>query len=95
VYKKTAQEKFPTLKKFPDDAPASDVHSTREVKMDTDYKSVDNPDISVPPEQRKGLQIWGKLCPNIYGIDGDPEVQDREGPQAHWLCACVCNAQVA
>ncbi|KAG0556988.1 hypothetical protein KC19_11G093300 [Ceratodon purpureus] len=60
VYKKTAQEKFPTLKKYSDQAPASDPHATREVKIDTEYKSSENPDLSIPPEQRAKAFKYGK-----------------------------------
>lgn len=60
VYKKTSQEKLPTLKKYSNEAPASDSHATREVKIDTEYKSSDNPDVSVPPEQRTKAYKYGK-----------------------------------
>ena len=60
MYKKTAQEKFPTLRKYSDQAPASDPHATREVKIDTEYKSSENPDVSIPPEQRTKAFKYGK-----------------------------------
>jgi ATP-dependent DNA helicase 2 subunit 2 len=68
VYKKTAQEKFPTLKKYSDQAPAADPHATREVKIDTEYKSLENPDVSIPPEQRTKAFKYGK---NYIPISSD------------------------
>lgn len=68
VYKKTAQEKFPTLKKYSDQAPASDPLATREVKIDTEYKNSENPDISIPPEQRTKAFKYGK---NYIPISND------------------------
>lgn len=70
MYKKTAQEKFPSLKKFSDKAPPTDPHATREVKMDTEYKSLDNPDLSIPPEQRTKAYRYGK---NFIPISGAME----------------------
>lgn len=48
------------MKKYSNEAPASDSHATREVKIDTEYKSSDNPDVSVPPEQRTKAYKYGK-----------------------------------
>lgn len=70
MYKKTAQEKFPTLKKYSGQAPASDPHATREVKIDTEYKSSENPDVSIPPEQRAKAYKYGK---NYIPISGAME----------------------
>lgn len=70
MYKKTAQEKFPTLNKYSDLAPASDPHATREVKIDIEYKSSENPDVSIPPEQRAKAYKYGK---NYIPIGGDIE----------------------
>ncbi|KAJ7541908.1 hypothetical protein O6H91_10G081700 [Diphasiastrum complanatum] len=64
VYKKTSQEKFPTLKKYSDKAPRSDQHATREVKLDIEYKSNVNLDVVIPPEQRaKGYRYGQQLVP--------------------------------
>ncbi|KAL9329130.1 hypothetical protein ACSQ67_004133 [Phaseolus vulgaris] len=49
VYKKTAEEKFPTLKKYTDKAPPNDKFATREVKIDYEYKSSEDPDKVVVP----------------------------------------------
>lgn len=71
VYKKTAQEKFPTLKKYSDQAPPSDPHATREVKIDIEYKSAENPDVSVPPDQRTKAYKYGKNYIPIGGAIED------------------------
>lgn len=62
VYKKTQEEKFPTLKKYSDKAPATDKFATHEVKVDYEYKSLDNK--VVPPEQRiKGYRYGPQVIP--------------------------------
>lgn len=71
MYKKTAQEKFPTLKKYSDQAPTSDPYATREVKVDTEYKSTENPDVSIPPEQRTKAYKYGKNYVPIGGAIED------------------------
>ncbi|KAM0945487.1 putative DNA helicase [Dioscorea sansibarensis] len=64
VYKKTSEEKFPTLKKYSDKAPSSDKFATHEVKVDFEYKSVEDPDKVVPPEQRiKGYCYGPQVIP--------------------------------
>ncbi|KAJ0964159.1 hypothetical protein J5N97_029281 [Dioscorea zingiberensis] len=64
VYKKTSEEKFPTLKKYSDKAPPSDKFATHEVKVDYEYKSVEDPDKVVPPEQRiKGYRYGPQVVP--------------------------------
>ncbi|KAH7577791.1 hypothetical protein JRO89_XS01G0299900 [Xanthoceras sorbifolium] len=64
VYKKTAEEKFPTLKKYSDEAPPTDKFATREVKVDYEYKSVEDPSKVVPPEQRiKGYRYGPHVVP--------------------------------
>ncbi|KAJ0051662.1 hypothetical protein Pint_00251 [Pistacia integerrima] len=64
VYKKTAEEKFPTLKKYSDKAPPTDKFATREVKVDYEYKSVEDPSKAVPPEQRiKGYRYGPQVVP--------------------------------
>ncbi|KAL5712525.1 ATP-dependent DNA helicase II subunit 2 [Ranunculus cassubicifolius] len=64
VYKKTAEERFPTLKKFSDKAPPSDRFATHEVKVDYEYKGADDPDKVVPPEQRiKGYRYGPQVVP--------------------------------
>ncbi|URD75280.1 Ku C terminal domain like [Musa troglodytarum] len=64
VYKKTSEEKFPTLKKYSDKAPASDKFATHEVKVDFEYKSSQDPDKVVPPEQRiKGYRYGPQVVP--------------------------------
>ena len=42
MYKKTAEEKFPTLKKYSDKASARDISATHEVKVDYEYKKFED-----------------------------------------------------
>ncbi|CAJ1949838.1 unnamed protein product [Sphenostylis stenocarpa] len=64
VYKKTAEEKFPTLKKYSDKAPPNDKYATHEVKIDYEYKSSEDPDKVVPPDQRiKGYPYGPQIVP--------------------------------
>ncbi|KAL6974755.1 ATP-dependent DNA helicase II subunit 2 [Sarracenia purpurea var. burkii] len=64
VYKKTSEEKFPTLKKYSDKAPPTDKFATHEIKVDYEYKSVVDPSKIVPPEQRiKGFQYGPQVVP--------------------------------
>ncbi|XP_061371049.1 ATP-dependent DNA helicase 2 subunit KU80 isoform X2 [Gastrolobium bilobum] len=64
VYKKTAEEKFPILKKYSDKAPPNDKSATREVKVDYEYKSSDDHDKVVPPDQRiKGYRYGPQIVP--------------------------------
>lgn len=64
VYKKTAEERFPTLKKYSDKAPPSDKYATHEIKVDYEYKSVEDPNKVVPPEQRvKGYWYGPQVVP--------------------------------
>ncbi|KAH9302335.1 hypothetical protein KI387_013918, partial [Taxus chinensis] len=64
VYKKTAQERIPTLKKYSDKAPPNDPYATREVKMDTEYKSKEDPEMIIPPERRiKGYHYGPQVVP--------------------------------
>lgn len=64
VYKKTSEEKFPALKKYSDKAPSSDKYATHEVKVDFEYKSKEDPDKVVPPEQRiKGYRYGPQVIP--------------------------------
>ncbi|KAK9758053.1 hypothetical protein RND81_01G203500 [Saponaria officinalis] len=64
VYKKTSEERFPTLKKYSDKAPATDRFATHEIKVDYEYKSIQDPDKTVPPEQRiKGYRYGPEVVP--------------------------------
>lgn len=64
VYKKTSEEKFPTLKKYSDKAPQTDKFATHEVKVDYEYKSTQDPSRVVPPEQRiKGYRYGPQVVP--------------------------------
>ena len=64
VYKKTSEERIPTLKKYSDKAPATDKFATHEVKVDYEYKSVEDPSKAVPPEQRiKGYRYGPQVVP--------------------------------
>ncbi|XP_021748222.1 ATP-dependent DNA helicase 2 subunit KU80 [Chenopodium quinoa] len=64
VYKKTSEEKFPTLKKYSDKAPATDKFATHEIKVDFEYRSINDPETVVPPEQRiKGYRYGPEVVP--------------------------------
>ncbi|XP_019443889.1 PREDICTED: ATP-dependent DNA helicase 2 subunit KU80-like isoform X1 [Lupinus angustifolius] len=64
VYKKTVEEKFPTLKKYSDKAPPNDKSATHEVKVDYEYKSSEDNDKVVPPDQRiKGYRYGPHIVP--------------------------------
>lgn len=64
VYKKTAEERFPTLKKYSDKAPLNDKFATHEVKVDYEYKSSEDNDKVVPPDQRiKGYRYGPHIVP--------------------------------
>ncbi|KAA8515939.1 hypothetical protein F0562_019118 [Nyssa sinensis] len=64
VYKKTSEEKFPTLKKYSDKAPPTDKFATHEIKVDYEYRSVEDPGKVVPPEQRiKGYRYGPQVVP--------------------------------
>ncbi|KAL8500243.1 hypothetical protein ACS0TY_020010 [Phlomoides rotata] len=64
VYKKTSEERFPTLKKYSDKAPPTDKFATHEIKVDYEYKSVEDPNRVVPPEQRiKGYRYGPQVVP--------------------------------
>uniref|UniRef100_A0A2P2KE06 ATP-dependent DNA helicase 2 subunit KU80 n=1 Tax=Rhizophora mucronata TaxID=61149 RepID=A0A2P2KE06_RHIMU len=64
VYKKTSEEKFPTLKKYSDRAPPTDRFATHEVKVDYEYKSMEDSSKVIPPEQRiKGYRYGPQVVP--------------------------------
>ncbi|XP_028804678.1 ATP-dependent DNA helicase 2 subunit KU80 isoform X2 [Neltuma alba] len=64
VYKKTAEEKFPTLKKYSDKAPTKDLSATHEVKVDFEYKKSEDSKDVVPPDQRiKGYSYGPQVVP--------------------------------
>ncbi|KAG8391672.1 hypothetical protein BUALT_Bualt01G0211700 [Buddleja alternifolia] len=64
VYKKTSEEKFPTLKKYSDKAPPTDKLATHQFKVDYEYKSTEDPNRVVPPEQRiKGYRYGPQVVP--------------------------------
>ena len=64
VYKKTSEEKFPTLKRYSNKAPPTDKFATHEVKVDYEYKSIEDPTRVVPPEQRiKGYRYGPQVVP--------------------------------
>ncbi|KAI4356806.1 hypothetical protein L6164_000794 [Bauhinia variegata] len=64
VYKKTSEEKFPTLKKYSDKAPSNDKSATHEVKVDYEYKSFDDPKKVVPLDQRiRGYRYGPQIVP--------------------------------
>ncbi|KAL8062512.1 hypothetical protein ABFS82_02G151300 [Erythranthe guttata] len=64
VYKKTSEEKFPSLKKYSDKAPPTDKFATHEIKVDYEYKSTGDSSRVVPPEQRiKGYRYGPQVIP--------------------------------
>ncbi|KAL6569394.1 ATP-dependent DNA helicase II subunit 2 [Orobanche minor] len=64
VYKKTCEERFPTFKKYSDKAPPSDKFATHEIKVDYEYKCIEDPNRVVPPEQRiKGYRYGPQVVP--------------------------------
>lgn len=64
VYKKTSEEKFPSLKKYSDKAPPTDKFATHEIKVDYEYRSIGDPNRVVPPEQRiKGYRYGPQVVP--------------------------------
>ncbi|EOX96208.1 Ku80 family protein isoform 3 [Theobroma cacao] len=64
VYKRTQEEKFPTLKKYSEKAPQTNKFATHQVKVDYEYKTVDGASKVVPPEQRiKGYRYGPQVVP--------------------------------
>ncbi|XVF79891.1 hypothetical protein PTKIN_Ptkin15bG0027000 [Pterospermum kingtungense] len=64
VYKKTQEERFPTLKKYSEKAPSTNKFATHQVKLDYEYKSIDDSSKVVPPEQRiKGYRYGPQVVP--------------------------------
>ncbi|CAN1332539.1 ATP-dependent DNA helicase 2 subunit KU80 [Linum perenne] len=64
VYKKSSEEKFPTLKKYSNKAPPTDKFATHDVKVDYQYWSVEDPVKVIPPEQRiKGYRYGPQVVP--------------------------------
>ncbi|XP_021280153.1 ATP-dependent DNA helicase 2 subunit KU80 [Herrania umbratica] len=64
VYKRTQEEKFPTLKKYSEKATQTNKFATHQVKVDYEYKSVDGSSKVVPPEQRiKGYRYGPQVVP--------------------------------
>jgi len=64
VYKKTSEEKFPTLKRYSEKAPPTDKFATHEMKLDYEYKNFEDPSKVVPSERRiKGYQYGPHVVP--------------------------------
>ncbi|XP_031113355.1 ATP-dependent DNA helicase 2 subunit KU80 [Ipomoea triloba] len=64
VYKKTAEERFPTLKMYSDKAPPTDKFAKHEITINYEYKVVQDPTREVPPEQRiKGYRYGPQVVP--------------------------------
>ncbi|GMI66917.1 ARABIDOPSIS THALIANA KU80 HOMOLOG [Hibiscus trionum] len=65
VYKKTQEERFPTLKKYSEKAPATNKFATHQIKVDYEYKSVGESSTTViPPDQRiKGYRYGPQVVP--------------------------------
>lgn len=72
VYKKTSEEKFPTLKKYSDKAPSTDKFATHEIKIDYEYKSTQGPStVVIPPEQRIKSYRYGPQVIPISSAEFD------------------------
>jgi len=64
VYKKSAQEKTPNLKRYSDKAPPNYKKATHEVKIDYEYKSCEDHGKVVPPDQTvKGYSYGPQIVP--------------------------------
>ncbi|KAH7425556.1 hypothetical protein KP509_11G060300 [Ceratopteris richardii] len=80
VYKKVAEERLPTLKKYSDKAPSGAPHATHEVKMDIEYKSMEDPDKTVPPDQRtKAYQYGPQLVPISSVVEDALKLKTEKG----------------
>ncbi|KAI5079496.1 hypothetical protein GOP47_0004975 [Adiantum capillus-veneris] len=71
VYKKVSEERLPTLKKYSDKAPRGVPHASHEVKMDIEYKSTEDPDKTVPPDQRTKAYRYGPQLVPISSVVED------------------------
>ncbi|KAL6909598.1 hypothetical protein ACP4OV_001879 [Aristida adscensionis] len=99
VYKKTYEEKFPTLKKYSDKAPPSDKFASHEVKVDYKYKSIFEPDKIIPPDQRiKGYLYGPQVVPISSAVKFKPEkgvkllgFTDRYNILRHYFMKDVCS----
>ncbi|KAL6638579.1 hypothetical protein ACP70R_023690 [Stipagrostis hirtigluma subsp. patula] len=103
VYKKTSEEKFPTLKKYSDKAPPSDKFASHEVKVDYEYKSVVEPDKVIPPDQRIKGYLYGPQVVPISSAEWEavkfkPEkgvkllgFTDRSSILRHYFMKDVCS----
>lgn len=64
VYKKTSEEKFPTLKKYSERTPTTDKFGAHDIKVEYENKIIEDPNKVVPPEQRiKGFQYGPQVVP--------------------------------
>ncbi|MCO5563840.1 hypothetical protein L7F22_017489 [Adiantum nelumboides] len=80
VYKKVAEERLPTLKKYSDKAPRGAPHVSNEVKMDIEYKSTEDPDKVVPPDQRTKAYRYGpQLVPISKEVEDALKLKTEKG----------------
>jgi ATP-dependent DNA helicase 2 subunit 2 len=80
VYKKVSEERLPTLKKYSDMAPPAASHASREVKMDIEYKSTEDPDRIVPPDQRSKAYRYGpQLVPVSKEVEDALKLKTEKG----------------
>eukprot|EP00250_Pteridium_aquilinum_P033977 c6789_g1_i1 orf=114-2246(+) len=80
VYKKVAEERLPTLKKYSDKAPRGGPYVSHEVKMDIEYKSTEDPDKSVPPDQRTKAYRYGpQLVPVSSVVEDALKLKTEKG----------------
>ncbi|KAI5059201.1 hypothetical protein GOP47_0025520 [Adiantum capillus-veneris] len=80
VYKKVAEERLPTLKKYSDKAPRGAPRVSNEVKMDIEYKSTEVPDKVVPPDQRTKAYRYGlQLVPISNEVEDALKLKTEKG----------------
>ena len=80
MYKKVAEERLPTLKKYSDMAPPGAPHVSHEVKMDIEYRSTEDPDRIVPPDQRSKAYRYGpQLVPVSKEVEDALKLKTEKG----------------
>ncbi|OMP00597.1 hypothetical protein COLO4_12548 [Corchorus olitorius] len=88
VYKKTQEEKFPTLKRYSGRAPKTSKSATHQVKVDFEYKSVAEFNKAVPPEQRVKAYRYGPHVVPISNVELDAvKFKPEKGPDSFYFNA--------
>lgn len=68
------------MKKFSDKAPRGAPHVSHEVKMDIEYKSTEDPDKTVPPDQRTKAYRYGpQLVPVSSAVEDALKLKTEKG----------------